>query len=199
VWSEALPGAFGAGEAGQIVGDNLDAAVSSRAEAGDAMTLTSAAAESLVDDVWDEPIGDHLSGGSTGAALNVAGSGASAADIADAVWNEPTADHTAAGTFGRAANAISVETTVAASPAPSSTEFGTGLAQANGFWNGSIVVVVYSSGEGVARRVTNFTQADGVFLVPALPAAPSVGDVVIVLRRAMADDIGTLEMVASGT
>jgi hypothetical protein len=31
VWSEALPGAFGAGEAGKIVGDNINATISSRA------------------------------------------------------------------------------------------------------------------------------------------------------------------------
>jgi hypothetical protein len=31
VWSEALPGSFGAGEAGKIVGDNINATVSSRA------------------------------------------------------------------------------------------------------------------------------------------------------------------------
>lgn len=35
VWSEALPGAFGAGEAGNIVGNRLDAAVSSRATQAD--------------------------------------------------------------------------------------------------------------------------------------------------------------------
>lgn len=39
VWSEALPGGYGGGEAGQIVGDNLNATVGSRAAAGDQMDL----------------------------------------------------------------------------------------------------------------------------------------------------------------
>ena len=40
-WITALPGAYGAGSAGKIVGDNLNATVSSRAVPGSAMTLTS--------------------------------------------------------------------------------------------------------------------------------------------------------------
>lgn len=42
VWAEPVPGAFGAGEAGQVLGANLDAQVSSRAVPGDAMALTPA-------------------------------------------------------------------------------------------------------------------------------------------------------------
>ncbi len=38
VWGEALPGAFGAGEAGQIVGDNLNATVGSRATQADILS-----------------------------------------------------------------------------------------------------------------------------------------------------------------
>lgn len=45
VWSEALPGAYGVGEAGKIVGDNLDAAISSRAAPGDAMDLVADAVD----------------------------------------------------------------------------------------------------------------------------------------------------------
>jgi hypothetical protein len=44
-WSTALPGAYSAGTAGKIVGDNLNATVSSRAVAGDQMALTNAAAD----------------------------------------------------------------------------------------------------------------------------------------------------------
>jgi hypothetical protein len=199
VWGEALPGAFGAGEAGQIVGDNLNATISSRAAPGDAMALTAGAESDVVDAVWDEAIAGHLGAGSTGKALQDAGATADPGAIADAVWDEPIAGHQSAGTMGRAANAISVESTVGAAPAPTSTEFATGLTQANGYWNGATVVVVYATGEAVPRRVTNFTQANGLFLVPALPAAPTVGDVVIVIRRAVADDIGDAQMEASGT
>jgi hypothetical protein len=42
-WATALPGAYSAGTAGKIVGDRLDAAVSTRAVAGDAMTLAAGA------------------------------------------------------------------------------------------------------------------------------------------------------------
>lgn len=41
-WGTALPGAYGAGTAGKIVGDNLNAAIDTRAAPGDAMTLTAA-------------------------------------------------------------------------------------------------------------------------------------------------------------
>lgn len=39
----------------------------------DGVTIASAAVASLVDDVWDEAVADHLSAGSTGNALNAAG------------------------------------------------------------------------------------------------------------------------------
>jgi hypothetical protein len=44
-WSTALPGSYSAGTAGKILGDNLNATVSSRAAAGDQMALTNAAAD----------------------------------------------------------------------------------------------------------------------------------------------------------
>ena len=40
-WSTLLPGSYGAGSAGKLLSDNLDAKVSTRAQAGAAMTLTS--------------------------------------------------------------------------------------------------------------------------------------------------------------
>lgn len=52
-WSTALPGAYSAGSAGHILGNRLDAAVSSRAVAGDAMTLTSGAIDLIHDEVVD--------------------------------------------------------------------------------------------------------------------------------------------------
>jgi trimeric autotransporter adhesin len=45
VWSEAVPGAFGAGQAGKVLGDNLNATVSSRAAPGDAMDLVADAVD----------------------------------------------------------------------------------------------------------------------------------------------------------
>lgn len=52
-WGTALPGAYGAGTAGNIVGNNLDAAVSTRAVAGDAMALTSSERNSTADALLD--------------------------------------------------------------------------------------------------------------------------------------------------
>ena len=64
-WATQLPGSYGSGTAGYILGNRLDVAVSTRS------TLT---ASQAADAVWDEPIADHLTSGSTGAALNAAGS-----------------------------------------------------------------------------------------------------------------------------
>jgi len=90
VWGEPLPGAFGAGEAGQILGDNLDDLISTRAAPGDAMDLTSVA----VDDIWDEALAGHLSAGSTGLALDTAaagGGGLTQQQVRDAMKLAPTA------------------------------------------------------------------------------------------------------------
>lgn len=64
-WSTLLPGAYGAGTAGKILGDNLDAPVSG---------ATAPTASAVADAVWDETLSDHLTAGSTGAGLNAAGS-----------------------------------------------------------------------------------------------------------------------------
>lgn len=52
-WSTAVPGAYGAGTAGKILGDNLNATVSSRAVAGDAMALTSSERTTLAAAIWN--------------------------------------------------------------------------------------------------------------------------------------------------
>ena len=51
-WSTALPGAYGSGTAGNIIGNRLDAAVSSRAVAGDAMALTGGERTTLAGVIW---------------------------------------------------------------------------------------------------------------------------------------------------
>ncbi len=71
VWGEPLPGAFGAGTAGAILGTNLDALVSSRAAPGDAMTLTTAERDAIVDAVWDEAAAAHSVVGSFGEEVKV--------------------------------------------------------------------------------------------------------------------------------
>ena len=64
-WATQLPGSYGSGTAGYILGNRLDVAVSTRS------TLTAAQA---ADAVWDEQLSDHQTSGSAGAALSAAGS-----------------------------------------------------------------------------------------------------------------------------
>lgn len=91
-WATSIPGAYGAGTAGYILGNNIDAAVSSRHASGAAVasvtgnvsgnvvgSVGSVVADvgitaAAVDAVWDEPIAGHLGAGSVGEALNSAGS-----------------------------------------------------------------------------------------------------------------------------
>lgn len=60
-WATALPGAYGAGTAGFIVGTNLDVAVSTRAAPGAAMILTSGG----YNDAADALLGRNVAGGSS--------------------------------------------------------------------------------------------------------------------------------------
>lgn len=114
VWSISLPGAFSAGEAGYIVGTNIDAVVSTRASQSSLDTLdnfvdTEVAAIKAVTDRLDTTL--EAASGSPGEyrftadALETAPAGVSsltASAIADAVWDEAVADHLSAGTFGKA-------------------------------------------------------------------------------------------------
>lgn len=165
VWATAVPGSFGAGTAGKVVGDNVNATISSRATqtsvdtvddfldteiadirnrlpaalvggrmdssvgamaadvvtaaaiatgaidadaiAADAITaakiatgaidadaLAADAGAEIADAVWDEAIAGHLGAGSTGAALNAAGS-------AGDPWSTPLPGAYGAGTAGK--------------------------------------------------------------------------------------------------
>jgi hypothetical protein len=71
-----------------------------------AASLDVSAVNEIVDQTWDEILAGHLAVGSTGEALNNAGTGASAAVIAAAVWDEPLAGHVIAGSAGFAENLI---------------------------------------------------------------------------------------------
>ena len=78
-WNEALPGAFGAGSAGKIVGDNLDQSLSTTED-----NIRGVSNRDLTE------VYDLVNG------LN----DPSAADNADAVWDELQAAHTLTGSFG---------------------------------------------------------------------------------------------------
>lgn len=90
--------------------DNLDATVGSRQSEADAASraatnqsehdatqsaisgLTIPTASEIADSVWDETLSGHLTSGSTGAALNDAGSSSSPSAIADAVYEAVSGD-----------------------------------------------------------------------------------------------------------
>lgn len=89
-WSTALPGAYGSGTAGKIIGDNLNATVGSRSshDAADVAALVLATpAQKLATDA-------------SGYVTYANAAPPSAADVADAVWDEAIADHTTGTTFG---------------------------------------------------------------------------------------------------
>lgn len=71
-WIANLPGPYSGSQAGKIVGDNLNAAVGSRAAAGAAMALTPGERDALIDGIWNELLTGHTFAGSTGRALQLA-------------------------------------------------------------------------------------------------------------------------------
>lgn len=70
-WTTTIPGAYGAGSAGFIVGTLLDAAITTRL--ADADFVDPPTLGDIADSVWDEPIAGHLTAGSTGELLDDAG------------------------------------------------------------------------------------------------------------------------------
>lgn len=115
-WGTALPGAYGAGTAGNIVGNNLNATVSSRASQASLDTVddfldTEIAAiladtndiqtrlpAALVSGRMDSSVGVVANDAITAASLAADAS----AEIADAVWDEDATGHQTQGTFGQA-------------------------------------------------------------------------------------------------
>jgi hypothetical protein len=100
-WGTSLPGSYGAGTAGNILGNRLDVAVSTRAAPGAAMTLTSAydpaksaasqASVDILDDYVDTEVSaiksktDQLSFGAGGVVADVTLDAADLQAIADAI------------------------------------------------------------------------------------------------------------------
>jgi hypothetical protein len=105
IWDEQLSGHTDPGTTGEAQ-SYLDAAITTRAIAGDAMALTVPERAALTDQVWDEPLAGHLGAGSTGKALQDAGATADPGAIADAVWDEAAIDHTGIGSMGQLQNRL---------------------------------------------------------------------------------------------
>ncbi len=105
-WATALPGAYSAGTAGKIVGDNLNATISSRAVAGDAMTLAAGAvsaaaiATGAIDaDAFAADAVTELQAGLATSADIAALNDLTGNEIADAVLARDLGSGTAAGTL----------------------------------------------------------------------------------------------------
>jgi hypothetical protein len=124
-WATAVPGAYGAGTAGKILGDNLNATVSSRASQASLDTLDGVADAILLDTAeigaagaglsavpwnasWDAEVQSEAADAlnaydpPTKAELDAAVDGLpTAGEAADAVWDEARSGHSAAGSFGQ--------------------------------------------------------------------------------------------------
>lgn len=100
-WATVVPGAYGAGTAGEALGVLTDASFGNSALLNEIQALPAApSAADVADAVWDEAVADHAGVGSTGEAL--AGATAPTADtVADAVWDELSTGHTDAGKAGQ--------------------------------------------------------------------------------------------------
>jgi len=104
-WTTALPGAYGAGTAGQIIGDNLDVVVSTRASQSSVDTIDSEVG--VIDGIVDQILVDT----DTTIPGLIAALPTAAAN-ADAIWDEATAGHATAGTYGLAVSDILTDTAV---------------------------------------------------------------------------------------
>jgi len=70
-----------------------------------------------------------------------------------------------------------------ATASSTTTNVRTNAAQANGFYDETVLIVINSAGIGV-RRVTGYLNSNGAFTVtPALPFTPATGDRVLVLGQ----------------
>lgn len=95
-WATAIPGAYGAGTAGKIVGDNINATISSRA--------TQVSVDAVAGYVDTEVAAIKAKTDLIPAAPAAVSDIPTAAAVADAVWDEATSGHTSSGTTGKALN-----------------------------------------------------------------------------------------------
>jgi len=96
-WATAVPGAYGAGTAGNIVG-NLNDVSSSDVQTAAAAALTA----------YDPPTRTEATADKDEVLAALPAEAPSAATVADAVWDEATADHAIAGSTGEAITAAGV-------------------------------------------------------------------------------------------
>lgn len=205
VLGTSVPGAYGAGTAGKLIGDNLNATISSRSTLDAAGVRTAVGLASANLDTQLTAIDDYID--SEVAAIkaktdNLPASPAAVSDIptaaanADAVWDEARSGHTNSGTFGqrvvanadqiagdgtaatnlyRAANGIVVGT---ASGTPTTTSIPASdlTSTTDDFYNGTTLVFVSGTLAGQRVSVTDYTGATKTLTTSASTSACSAGD-----------------------
>lgn len=65
----------------------------------------------------------------------------------------------------------------------STTVVKTDRAEADNFWNGSVIAFISGAYRGLARKVTSYANTNGAFTVATLPGSPSSGDRGIIIGR----------------
>jgi hypothetical protein len=189
VWAEALPGGYGSGQAGKLLGDNLNTTVSSRASQISVDTLAGyvdtevAAIKAKTDNLPASPA----------ATSDIPSAGA----VADAVWDEAISGHVGAGSVGLAlrdadlrGSRTTIRGTVGTATTPSTTQFTPSALDPSGAavdqFKGRIIVfdndTTTAALRGQATDITASTSAGLPLLTfTALTTAPSSGDTFSVL------------------
>ena len=166
-WSTALPGAYGTGTAGKIVGDNLNATVSSRL-ASASITLSGGA---VTVGTNNDKTGYSLANGAITAAVVATGAIDADALATDAVTEITDATKTAFGLVTGTADSGTTTTMVDAALTQADTDY----------WKGSIIVFTSGTISGQARLITGFTPAsDTVTFSPATTQAVGTNTYIII-------------------
>lgn len=183
-WSTALPGAYGAGTAGNIVGNNLNATVSSRLPTAN-ITLSGGA---VTVGTNNDKTGYSLANGAITAAVVATGAIDADALATDAVTEITDATKTAFGIVTGTADSGTTTTMVDAALTQADTDY----------WKGSLIVFTSGTISGQARLITAFTPgSDTVTFSPATTQAVGTNTYIIVPKGR--SDIELWQGTAAGT
>jgi hypothetical protein len=217
VWAESLPGAFGAGTAGFILGTNLNALITSRSSHSAVDVRTEMDTNSVdLDAIQAQNVAIGVQNVAILAAI-AALNNLSIADVQTALTGQGY-------TVARAGNldnldvAISVvdgkidtldanvddlvaaliEGSFTAAAGSTTTEIRTNATQADDFYDGAVVVVVNAAGTA-ARIVEGYANVNGAFTVDTLPFTPAASDPVHVLSADVLRTFSAVEKIRKTT
>jgi hypothetical protein len=190
-WSTTLPGAYGSGSAGYILGTNLNATVSSRLASSSytappsASTNATAVRSELTTELGriDATISSRLATSGYTAPLDAAGTRSAvglasanldtqlnalptAAENADAVWDEAYSGHTTAGSFGKLLDTLRkanyvTEGSVAAGGTPTTTVFRTNLTEPTGTFDNQTLLFISGDLAGESAPIEAYSVTNG--------------------------------------